>query len=99
MGGLREGDRLHLRLEACTVIHAGLIFVAAALVIAAGGVAATLRAKRRQEAAEIAVRAGLEFAASDPFDCTRVSFGLFTKGDGREATNVMWRDDADGHAY
>ena len=61
--------------------------------------AATLRAKRRQEAAEIAVRAGLEFAASDPFDCTRVGFGLFTKGDGREATNVMWRDDADGHAY
>jgi hypothetical protein len=28
-----------------------------------------------------------------------VSFRLFTKGDGCEASNVMWRDSGDGHSY
>ena len=69
------------------------------VIIAAGGIGAALRVKRGQQAADIAARAGLQFEATDPFDCTRVNFLLFTKGDGREATNVMWRDADDGHAY
>lgn len=47
----------------------------------------------------MAARAGLQFEAIDPFDCTRVSFQLFTKGDGREASNVMWTDVDDGHSF
>jgi hypothetical protein len=47
----------------------------------------------------VAARAGLSYAAQDPFDCTRISFHLFTKGDGRGAENVMWREPGDGHVY
>lgn len=77
-----------------------LLFVAVWIaVLAAGGIAAARRAKRRQDAALIAARAGLQFESTDPFDCTRIAFQLFSKGDGREATNVMWRDTDDGHSY
>ena len=70
-----------------------------AVFTAAGTIAAALRAKRGAEVGEIAARAGLQYSASDPFDCSRVSFHLFGKGDGRGAENVMWRDPADGHTY
>ena len=77
-----------------------LLFYAGWLVVVAvGAVAAARQAKRRQEAAAVAARAGLHFDGIDPFDCTRVSFRLFVKGDGREATNVMWRDTDDGHSF
>ena len=60
---------------------------------------ALFRAKRAAQIGEIASRAGLQYSASDPFDCARVSFSLFTKGDGRGAENVMWREPGDGHVY
>src|SRR3982751_6851701 len=66
---------------------------------AAGTIAALLRAKRAAQICEIAARAGLEYSAGDPFDCTRINFHLFTRGDGRGADNVMWRDPGDGHSY
>src|SRR4051812_8814044 len=62
-------------------------------------VAAMRRAKRARDIGMIATRAGLQYSESDPFDCTRVSFRLFTKGDGRGAENVMWREPGDGHVY
>jgi len=81
-------------------MEARLIVLIGWLVIAGiGGILATLRAKRRQEIATIATRAGLQFAQADPFECTRVNFSLFRKGDGRDAENVMWRDADDGHVY
>jgi hypothetical protein len=76
-----------------------IVLLVFALISAVGTIAAVLRAKRAAEIGEIAVRAGLQYAASDPFDCTRVSFRLFTKGDGRGAENVMWREPGDGHVY
>ena len=76
-----------------------IVLVGWLVVLAAGGIAAARRAARRQQAAEIASRAGLQFEPTDPFDCTRVAFHLFTKGDGREASNVMWRDTDDGHSF
>src|SRR3954447_14035122 len=62
-------------------------------------VAAIRRAKRARDIGMIATRAGLQYSESDPFDCTRVSFRLFTRGDGRGAENVMWREPPDGHIY
>jgi hypothetical protein len=50
--------------------------------------------RRRQEAAQIALKAGLQFSEADPFDCSRVAFPLFRRGDGRGAENVMWREGA-----
>jgi hypothetical protein len=55
-----------------------------------GAIGAWLRAKRSDDAATAAAKAGLQFSADDPFDCTRVAFALFQKGDGRGAENVMW---------
>src|SRR5947209_18707843 len=82
------------------MLEARLIVVIGWLVVAAvGGILATLRAKRGHEIADIAARAGLQFSNSDPFECTRVNFQLFRKGDGRSAENVMWRDADDGHVY
>src|SRR4051812_3696504 len=66
---------------------------------AAASVSALLRAKRAAQIDEIASRAGLQYSASDPFDCVRVGFRLFTRGDGRGAENVMWREPGDGHVY
>jgi hypothetical protein len=57
------------------------------------------RAQRRQDIRAVARRAGLQYSQEDPFDCTRVGFGLFRKGDGRGAENVLWRDAPDGHTY
>lgn len=72
--------------------------VAAALV--AGGLYAALVARTREpDMAEVASRAGLQYAPNDPFGCTRVRFRLFSKGDGRSAENVVWRDADDGHVY
>ena len=81
-------------------MDAQVLFVAVWIVVLAiGGFAAARRAQRRQEAATIAAKVGLHFESVDPFDCTRIAFQLFLKGDGREAINVMWRDTDDGHAY
>jgi hypothetical protein len=55
-----------------------------------------IRARRRLTAEEVAAQAGLQFSFEDPFDCTRVAFELFRRGDGRGAENVMWRDGDDG---
>jgi hypothetical protein len=51
--------------------------------------------RRRQDAATAAAAAGLSFSAPDPFDCTRIAFPLFRKGDGRTAENVVWREGAE----
>ena len=67
-----------------------------ALVSAVG---AWRRARRRQDISAVARRAGLQYSQEDPFDCTRVGFALFRRGDGRGAENVLWRDDEDGHVY
>lgn len=76
------------------------IFVVVVLVVlAASGVASLLRTKRAGDISTIASRAGLHYSFSDPFDCTRVAFRLFTRGDGRGAENVMWREPGDGHVY
>jgi hypothetical protein len=76
------------------------IFVAVVLlVLAASGIASALRAKRAADISTIASRARLQYSSSDPFDCTRVGFRLFTRGDGRGAENVMWREPGDGHVY
>jgi hypothetical protein len=50
---------------------------------------------RELDIQEIAAKAGLHYAETDPFDGTRVAFDLFTKGDGRGAENVLWRDAGD----
>jgi hypothetical protein len=70
-----------------------------AVISAAGTIAAVLRAKRAAQIGDNASRAGLQNSASDPFDCARVSFTLFARGDGRGAENVMWREPGDGHVY
>ena len=81
-------------------MDASVLVVAVWLVVLAiGGIAAARRAQRRQDAAAIAAKVGWQFDAIDPFDCTRIAFQLFRKGDVREATNVMWRDSDDGHTY
>jgi len=76
-----------------------IFFCISLLITGFGLVAAALRAKRNLQMPELAAKAGLQFSASDPFDCTRVSFDLFRKGDGRGAENVMWREPGDGHVY
>jgi len=76
------------------------VYVVAFLVVAGISVVASMRrAMRARDVSVIATRAGLEYSAIDPFDCTRVSFRLFTKGDGRGAENVMWQEPGDGHVY
>src|SRR5438067_655349 len=76
------------------------LYVVAFLVVAAISVlASTRRATRARDIGVIAARAGLEYSATDPFDCTRVRFHLFTKGDGRGAENVLWHEPGDGHVY
>jgi hypothetical protein len=76
-----------------------LVIIGWLVVMAAGGIAGSLRAKRRSEMPAIAARAGLQYSATDPFACTRMRFTLFCKGDGRTAENLMWRDADDGHSF
>jgi hypothetical protein len=77
-----------------------LIFIIGWLVIVAiGGIAATIRAKRDREIPGIAAKAGLKYSDADPFDCTRVKFHLFSKGDGCSAEHVMWRESPNGHQF
>jgi len=76
-----------------------IVLIVFAILSIAGTVGALVRAKRAAEISEIASRAGLQYSSEDPFDCTRVAFGLFTKGDGRSAENVMWLEPGDGHVY
>ena len=76
-----------------------IFLLAFAVLSAAGTIAALLRAKRAAQIDAIATRAGLHYAADDPFNCARVAFTLFSKGDGRGAENVMWREPGDGHVY
>ena len=76
-----------------------IVLVVFAVLSVAGTISALLRAKRAAQIPGIAARAGLEYAETDPFNCTRVGFHLFTKGDGRGAENVMWREPGDGHVY
>lgn len=79
----------------------GLLVVAVVVAIfAVWGMIATYRSmKRRVEIEAIARKAGLEYAESDPFNCTRIQFPLFTKGDGRSAENVLWRDHEGGQSF
>lgn len=76
-----------------------IFLIVFAVLSVAGSIGALLRAKRAAQITEIASRAGLEYSPEDPFNCTRVGFSLFTKGDGRGAENVMWREPGDGHVY
>ena len=74
------------------------LLIGAVLTVAAT-VAGALRAKRAAQIPAIAAKAGLQYSSSDPFACTRVSFRIFTKGDGRAAENVLWRETDDGHVF
>ena len=76
-----------------------ILLLVFAVFSAAGTMAALLRAKRAAQIGEIAARAGLKYSDTDPFNCVRVNFHLFAKGDGRGAENVMWREPGDGHVY
>ena len=79
---------------------ATVVALAALVVVAASGsIGAYLRARRASDIATVAARAGLQYADVDPFDCTRVTFHAFARGDGRGAEHVMWRDADDGHVY
>jgi hypothetical protein len=69
-----------------------LLVVAVAVVFLASAFAGYLSAKRRGEMAAVAARNGLEYSVTDPFNCTRVAFPLFVRGDGRHAEHVMWRE-------
>jgi hypothetical protein len=64
-----------------------------AVIVVVGAVGRYLRSRRAADIRTIAARAGLDYAAEDPFDCTRVSFPLFRRGDGRGAENVLWRQE------
>jgi hypothetical protein len=79
----------------------GLLIVAIGVAIFAvwGMVAGYRSYKRRIEIEAVARKAGLQYAETDPFQCTRIRFPLFSKGDGRGADNVLWRDHADGTSY
>ena len=63
-----------------------------------GTIAARRQLRRRDELAAVAARHGFRFSVDDPFDCTRIAFDLFRRGDGRGAENVMWRDDPEALA-
>jgi hypothetical protein len=76
-----------------------LLVIGWLIIMGIGGILATLRAKRDQQIPDIAARAGLQYADGDPFECTRVKFVLFSRGDGRSAEHVMWRETDDGHVY
>jgi hypothetical protein len=76
-----------------------IVLIVLAALTAAGTIGAWLRAKRAAEISAIASHAGLEYSPDDPFNCTRVAFGLFCKGDGRSAENVMWSEPSDGRVY
>jgi hypothetical protein len=76
-----------------------IIAVIAAALVAGGLYAASSTRSREPDIAEVARQAGLQYSSTDPFGCTRVQFRLFSKGDGRGAENVVWRDAGDGHSY
>src|SRR3954454_653581 len=76
-----------------------IVFVVVGVLSIIGAVNGLRRARRTQDIESIATQAGLQYSASDPFDCTRVSFGLFSRGDGRGAENVLWHEPPDGHVY
>src|SRR3954453_16428802 len=76
-----------------------LFVIVLAVVALVGAVQAWSRAKRADDLPHVAAKAGLKFSEGDPFDCTRIPFALFRKGDGRGAENVVWRDADDGHSY
>lgn len=77
-----------------------VIFAVVTAVFSIWGMIAGYRSmKRRAEIEEVARRAGLQYSESDPFNCPRVGFSLFTKGDGRGAENVLWRDHPDGQSF
>jgi hypothetical protein len=73
------------------------VIAAVALAVFLSGVLGQwLRSRRAATAEEVAAKAGLQFSFEDPFDCTRVAFDLFRRGDGRGAENVMWREGDSG---
>jgi hypothetical protein len=76
-----------------------LVIIGWLVVVAVGGIAASLRAKRALEIPVIAAKASLKYSEADPFDCARVKFHLFTRGDGCAASHVMWREAPDGHVF
>ena len=78
-----------------------LVMLVVACVMGIGSMYGFLRRSRRQAGlAQVAAKAGLHLSEGDPFDCTRVRFTLFCKGDGQGAENVMWHDDdANGRSY
>jgi hypothetical protein len=66
--------------------------IVAGVVLVGGAIAQWLRARRREDMASVALRNGLSYSETHPFDCTRIAFPLFRMGDDRGAENVMWRD-------
>jgi len=73
-----------------------IYFVIIIVFLGASLVGAYIRNRRRATAENVAARAGMDYSFDDPFNCTRVAFALFRKGDGRGAENVMWRDGVKG---
>jgi hypothetical protein len=69
-----------------------LWLVGITIVLLVSAIAGYLSAKRKGEMVEVARRNGLEYSDNDPFNCTRVAFPLFRRGEGRHAEHVMWRE-------
>ena len=68
-----------------------LFLLVVVLAIAVGAlVAASMRARRQREMAAVAAANGLSYSFDDPFGLPALPFGLFRRGDGRGADNVMW---------
>jgi len=72
-----------------------LLVVGACVVLALIVVPWYLRARRREDIAAVAARQGLRYSAVDLFECVRLPFPLFRRGDGRGSENVVWHDRPD----
>src|SRR5262245_8290791 len=76
------------------VVLAGFVIGAAVMGVVAL-IASAKRADRDREMPAVAAKAGLAYSSVDRFNCTGVPFPLFRAGDGRQVTNVMWREQDD----
>ncbi len=72
-----------------------LLVVGVCVVLALVLVPWYLQVRRREDIAAVAARHGLSYSAADPFQCVRIAFPLFRRGDGRGAENVVWHDRPD----
>jgi hypothetical protein len=69
----------------------GLVIVLFAVVALAGaGLSYYLKMRRRDELAQFALQHSLDYSINDPFGLVDMSFGFFSRGDGRGCENVVW---------